>query len=444
MLKRLITIARIRVQEGTRYSLGLRSLKAVILILRGLLSRDPAVRLCWLCRAYVLAEHAFLWEPIACAINLSCAGRTEAELDWRKTPGANGYLRRAEAEPWISRTTMPKAPGPGGEKGVLLSYFEYNWFLMMEDSDVFRALCQDFNIVLSTSWSSTDYHILAVALIQAPGTTFFVQACNLSERAKIEAFHPKLKALETMPCDWLNPEFFPQPKFTDRDIDLLIVSNWAPFKRHWALFNALRGLPASLRVVCIGQPDSGRTLEDIRRLQKLIGAPQQIEYLERQSIETVSALQCRARVGVILSLWEGCCVAAAESLMAGAPLAMCQYAHVGPRAYVTEEAGFSLSRIPTAAEFSYALAEAPRRNPRGFAEQRLSYLNSSKSLNAVLKAHEQSSGRQWTQDIVPIFWRPHPRIANDADRARLTPAYAALSQRFPKHFPPNLLESSQL
>jgi glycosyltransferase involved in cell wall biosynthesis len=345
-------------------------------------------------------------------------------------------------DPLLTRTTMPKAPGPDGEKGVLLSTFEYNWFLMLQDPAVFRAVCADFNLVLSTSWSATDYHVLAQALIIAPGTTFWVQACNHDERAKIEAFHPRLKTMATLPCDWLNPAFFPQPAFADRDIDFLMVSNWAPFKRHWALFNALRDLPASLRVVCIGQPDTGRTMDDIRRLQRLMGAPQQIEFLERLPIEQVSALQCRAKVGLILSLWEGCCVAAAESLMAGAPLAMCQDAHVGPHAYIDDTTGAKLSRVPTAAELARALEEAPRRQPRVFAEARLSFQGSTTALNAVLKAHETAAGRPWTQDLAPVFWRPHPKLANDADRERLAPAYAVLSQRFPEPFRPDLLEIS--
>lgn len=436
-------LAKTRLREWVKYGLALRSAKALILAVRGMLSRDPAVRLCWLCRAYVVAEHAALWPPLVRAIRHTCAGRTEQELDWRRTPNASIYHRWEQTYPFVARTTMMKAPGAHGEKGVLLSTFEYNWFLMMEDPEAFRALCRDYLLVLSTSWSSSDYHLLALAVLIEPEATFFIQACNYGERAKIASFHPRLKTLDTLPCDWLNPEAFPQPKFEDRDIDLLIVSNWAPFKRHWALFNALRDLPASLRVVCIGQPDSGRTLEDIQALQRLLGAPQKIEYLQRVPIEQVSALQCRARVGVILSLWEGCCVAAAEALMAGAPLAMCRDAHVGPLAYVDDTTGFILSRVPKAAEIAHALEAAAQRQPRAFAAKRLSFQASTASLNALLKAHETAAGRPWTQDLVPIFWRPHPRIANDADRERLAPAYAALSRRFPKRFPPDLLEVSQ-
>ena len=442
MFQRTLLLLRCRLPEGVRYSRALRSLTAVMLTGRALLTRDPALRLCLLGRAYAFAEHSFLWDSIATAVELTCKGRTEAQLDWRNTPSAEQYNRWLKASPEIGRTTLAKAPGANGEKGLIMSTFEYNWLHMMLDPNVFRALCADFHIILSTSWSATDYHILALALVMAPDTTFFVQPCSLAERDKIEKFHPRLRALETMPCDWLNPEFFPQPKPEERDIDLLVVSNWAPFKRHWALFNALRGLPASLRVVCVGQPDTGRTLDDIRRLKKQLGAPQEIEFLERLPIEKVSALQCRTRVAVILSLWEGCCVAAAEGLMGGAPLAMCRDAHVGPLAYIDDTTGFVLSRMPTSEQFAHALARASEMQPRAFAESRLSYLVSTRSLNERLKAHELAAGRPWTQDLAPLYWRPHPKIASEEDRQRLAPAFADLHQRFPSVFPANMQEVS--
>jgi|GEM_PF-1359374 len=444
MFQRIALLARRRIQEGVRYSRWLRSLSSMVFTARALLSRSPAVRLCLLGRAYGYAEHAVLWEPIACAIRTTCQKHGAAQLDWRASPNAGPYRRLLERRSELSRTTMAKAPGPNGEKGVLMSTFEYNWLHLVQNPEVFRALCADFNIILSTSWSATDYPLLAQILILAPDTTFFVQSCSLAERPKIETFHPRLRTLDTMPCDWLSPALFPQPAPGQRDIDLLVVSNWAPFKRHWALFNALRDLPASLRVVCIGQPDTGYTMEDIRKLKQRLGAPQDIEFLECLPIEQVSALQCRARLAVIVSLWEGCCVAAAEGLMAGAPLAMCRDAHVGPLAYIDETTGFILSRVPKAREIAHALSHAAERQPRAFAESRLSYLTSTRSLNDRLRAHEAAADRPWTQDLAPLCWRPHPKIAHDEDRQRLAPDFAALHCRFPDLFPADLLEISHL
>ena len=409
---------------------------------RALASRSPAVRLCLLGRAYAHAEHAFLWVSIAGASERACQGRTAEELDWRASPNAGFYNRWLANRPVLSRTVIAKAPGPNGEKGVLLCYFEYNWLRLMLDADVFRALCAEYTMVLSASWSPTDYYLLALVLKMVPDTLFWVQSNNLDERAKLEAFHPRVRALTTMQGDWLSPECFPQPPAGERDIDILMVSNWAPFKRHYTLFNALRELPAGLRVVCVGQPDSGYTLDDIRKLKEQLGAPQNIEFLERLPIEQVSALQCRARLAVILSLWEGCCVAAAEALMGGASLAMCHGAHVGSAAYVDDSTGFKLSRLPKAKEIAHALAHVAERQPRAFAESRLSYRVSTQLLNDRLRAYETAEGRPWTQDLAPIVWRPHTKIAHDEDRQRLGPEMTRLHQRFPNLFPANLIEVS--
>ena len=442
MLQRLAFLVKTRLYELAKYSLVLRSLKAVLLTLRALLHRDPARRLCWLCRAYSATQHAFLREPIACAIERTLRGRSDADLDWRRTANASIYRRWEKIDPQLCRTVVLKAPGPNGERGAILVTFEYNWFLILEDPALFRALCAEYNLVLSSSWSPTDHHLLALAVAYAPGSTFWVQPNNLGDCAKIEALHPRLKALRTMPCDWLNPEFFPESPAGERDIDLLIVSNWAPFKRHWALFRALRHLPASLRIVCLGQPDSGKTMADVRRLKDFLGAPQDIQFVESVPAQQVTALQSRARLALILSRWEGCCVAAVEALMAGTPLAMCRTAHVGSLAYINDNTGFLLSIEPSAAEIRHALDHAPSLRPRSFAIAHSSYLQSTHALNRILRDHEISQARPWSQDIAPVFWRAHPKLANPADQARLTPAALALSARFPKRFPANLLEVS--
>ena len=184
MLQHFAFLAKTRLYERVKYSLVLRSLQAVLLTGLALLQRDPARRLCWLCRAYAAAQHGFLWEPIACAIERTLHGRTEVELDWRRTANASLYNRRAQKDPQLSRTVLLKAPGPNGEKGALLSYFEYNWFLLMDEPADFRALCQEFNMVLATIWSATDYHLLAIALIQALPFSFSLATSASEPRSR--------------------------------------------------------------------------------------------------------------------------------------------------------------------------------------------------------------------------------------------------------------------
>ena len=441
MLSRSLFVARTRLSEGVRFSRALRSLKSISLWLKSRLPAHPAVQFELLCLAYEICEHATLLPWLAERVHLHLAKHGARALEWHKAPGSARFEAMRQKYSFIDRTVILKAPGPNGEKGVILSTFEYNWFRMFAESGRFERLCSEFDLVLSTSWSPTGYHVLGQVAALSPGT-LFVQACNYEEIPKIEGFHPRLRCLKTLPCDWLHPDSYQPRAPQERDIDIVMVSNWAPFKRHWELFHALRSLPANLRIVCIGQPDSGRTLDDIRALQKKLGAPQEIDYRQSLPINEVAEIQSRAKVALILSRREGCCVAAAEGLMAGASLAMRYDAHVGPRAYIDDETGVLLKPRHLAQQLHQLILHSGEKHPREFAVRRLACTESVKKLNAQLREHALSHGRPWTQDIAMPMWRPHPKLALEADRQRLAPCYEALHQRWPDLFGKDLMDTS--
>ncbi len=276
-----------------------------------------------LCQAYAQSDApAFL-------------ARLAKRLEPRLNPDLEPVSHASPASPSspLTRTLLLKAPGPGGERGVLLSYFEYNWARLLRGIPDYADFARRYTVVLLPSWSPTRYDLLAEALRKTPDPiSIHLQPANDRERDKLAAFHPRLRPTPGLACDWVDPRHFEPLPWGRRDIDLLVVSNWAPFKRHWELFRTLSRMPRELRVVCVGQPDSGRTLDDVRALQQRFRAPQEIEYLESVPVEQVHALQCRAKVSALFSRWEGGCVAAVEALMAGAALAMRDDARIGARA----------------------------------------------------------------------------------------------------------------
>jgi glycosyltransferase involved in cell wall biosynthesis len=227
----------------------------------------------------------------------------------------------------------------------------------------------------------------------------------------------------------------------ERDIDILVVSNWAPFKRHWALFAALAQLPAHWRVVCVGQPETGSSLAKIQALQTRFGVKQRIEYHERLSIDEVTALQLRSKVGAVFSRHEGCCVAAAETLMAGCSLALIDGAKVGPLAYVTEQTGVAMRSGSISADLARAVEQAHLRSPRQFAEQHVSCLVSAQKLNAQLLSEAAREGRPWTRDIQTPVWRPYPRLLREVP-PDIQQAADELSALYPSVFPPTFLNTS--
>ena len=353
------------------------------------------------------------------------------------------YASLLRDSPQLTRSVILKAPAAGGEKGVLLMTFEYNWvrLLLGLTEPERRWMDEHYELVLSTSWSPTDYAVLGLAVAAMKGR-ILVQSCNYDEIRAIEAFHPRLACLQTLPCDWINPELYdPQPPAA-RKTDIVMVANWGAFKRHWELFRALSRMPAALKVVLIGQREPGRSRESILALARALGVPQQLEVHESLPIAEVARHQCNARVSVILSRREGCCVAAVESLFAGCALAMRKDAHVGPLAYINEQTGCRLRPRRMHQDLMALIEASAHLRPRQWATENLACHLSREKLNALLKAGALKNGNPWTQDIVQPQWRPHPTHACSEDRERLRPAYEELHQRFPQVFSASLIDTS--
>lgn len=343
----------------------------------------------------------------------------------------------------LSRSILLKEPGQGGERGVLLMTFEYNWARLLSgmNKEEIGWLEHHYQLVFSTSWSPTDFALLGL-LASSFSHPVWVQTNNRKDIPLIEGFHPRLRCVETMPCDWINPGFYEPKLHEEREIDFLMVSNWAVFKRHWEFFEALSRMPKDLKVVLVGQPESGNTKDGIIRLAKRCGVKQKIELFESIPIEEVSKYQCNAKVSVIMSRREGCCVAAVESLFAGSALAMREDAHVGALDYVNEMTGKRLRIGHIAEDLTSLLETAASLDPRKWAVDHISCERSHQKLEASLKWEAEAIRQPWTRALALHQWRPYPMHVHSSDKERLRPAYEDLHERFPQVFPKTLIDES--
>lgn len=438
-LRRWWLLLRLRLTDELRHSRKLRSLNALRLRLRSNFS-PPAQAAAMLCRALEFSESEWLNQHII--RRLSRFPLTEAF--WRPIVAAlPRYRSLVVQQPHLTRSIILKAPGPEGEKGVLLMYFEYNWVRLTLGipEEEFRWLEERFDFILSTSWSPTDYASLNLVLAKTSGPVF-IQPCNYTEKAKLEAFHPRLVVLDTLPCDWIDPQFYPSQAQQERPIDILMVANWGEFKRHWDFFKALRHLPPSWRIVLVGQKEGNRDQNFIAQLAEEIGVPQKLEICQSLPAEQVSLLQLQARVSLIFSLREGCCVAAVESLFAGCALGIRADAHVGPLHYIHELTGKRLRPGHLAEDILELHRAAPSLQPARWASQNISCHQTRLKVNDVLRQQSEKRGLPWTQDLWLPHWRPYPRHARPEDAASLRPLYNECHQRFPQVFPADLLETS--
>jgi len=433
---------KIRLDDTFRYARLVREASGVRHLLISSFSDNPADALFRAVQAYRFAGSRFLKRRARAKIQRYT--NTGSLPFWRD--GQVGWKRYRDhlRDKKLTRTVILKTPGAGGEKGVILSTFEYNWLRLLAgvDSAGLRYLDEHFDIIFSTSSSPSSYALLGLALGSLRGTVF-VQVCNYEEAPNIEAIDPRIRCVPMLPCDWLEPSLFMPKPVPERQTDILMVAGWAPVKRQWQFFEALSKMPQNLKVVMIGQAEGRYDIGHAKRQARLFGARQNIEFHQSLPIGEVVRHQCDSKISLIFSRREGCCVAVTESFMAGAPVGLIADAHIGPKAYINAETGVLLDRKrDLAGQLMSFLEQSGKYSPRAWAKKEISCHISAKKLNHFLKEHNVKSGRLWTKDIVTPCWHPHPTVAHSERAGELRPCYSDLHQRFPQVFPDNLIDES--
>lgn len=433
-LNRLRSLILLRLKDSIRYSRTVRHLYACCLAAQSrMFSQTRAAVLA--CRALGFSEYAGLDRRVALVVQ-SWIDRPPREKFWEDVilashPRYGEPLRR---EPGLTRSVLLKAPANDGEKGVLLMYFEYNWarIALGLAPEEFAWLDTHYDLVLCTSWSPTDYAVLGLILSKTQGPVF-LQPCNYLETTKLVGFHPRMQVLDSLCCDWINPEFY-TPTEAPRDIDFLMIANWGEFKRHWDFFHALSRMPETLRIVLVGQPEGGRDAAYIRSLAHSLGVKQSLEIHQSLPIDEVTRLQSRARVALIFSRREGCCVAFVEAMFAGCSVGIRADAHVGPLAYVNQSTGLHLRPEHLPEDLMQLHEMAVTQQPAAWAREHISCFQSHTKLNRLMNQSSVERGLPWTRDLALPHWRPYPAHARREEAEVLFPAYRELHEKFSRVF----------
>ncbi len=336
-------------------------------------------------------------------------------------------LEKFREHPALTTSLIVKAPGPGGEPGVLYVSFEYNWLRILKQAR-WKELLKDYVLVGASSWSPTDFAVLA-SLVGASPHPVFIGVSNMADMGPYRMFGDAIVPLPIMACDWIDPSLYaPLPK-ADRDIDILMVAHWGRFKRHHLLFEALTRMSPSLRVVLVGRDTEGRTASDMVAEARRVGCRQEIETFTRIPNAEVSKLQARAKVAIVLSAREGSCVAVTESMCADTPVALMRGAVVGAAAHINDETGAFLDRPDMARQLSALIERHASMRPRRWIEANVNAQMSSERMNATLAAHAALRGR-WSTDIAPMRWVYVPTYLRDSDHEIFAPLVAEFEGRY--------------
>ena len=343
-------------------------------------------------------------------------------IEWGEFEGAQ-WKRDIETGVVLKRRVSDR------ERGVVFISFEYEWSRLMQVPNL-KEFARSYRLVLSPSWSPP--HCLETTLFPALYPDRILSLIShLEDMRTLPRLSEKMVAVELFASSWVNPDGYTPVPFARKDIDLVVLANFSPYKRHFALFRALREMPREVRVVLVGRPLGDRTAAVIRKEAAAYGVADRFELMEDASDATLAEMLARAKTSAIFSRQEGSCVAVVESMFANTPVGLYADAHIGSRTFINPSTGRFFEHDHLSGQLMEFIASAERYSPRQWAiKNDISCWGSTATLNQALRAEALAAGEEWTEDIAVHHWRPNPELLLPADRERLRPALQDIEDRF--------------
>ena len=303
----------------------------------------------------------------------------------------------------MSGSLIVKAPAPNGEMGVLFAGSEGD-LAALSASGLLPLVQRDYVIFALSAWSPPSPRTYA-RIASTCRDPVHVGISHVDDLEMYTTYGPAIVPVPLMSCDWLSPDDFVPLPMEQRDIDIVMVASWGHYKRHWVLFDALRSLPAHLRVVLVGGSSEGRTLLDVKRDAALWAVQQDIMFHEDLPISEVNRLQSAARLALQFSGREGACVAVTEAMMGGTPVGITADSHIGASVHINQATGRRLPRRNLSHHIREMLDSPAGFAPRDWLIENACCTTSSTSLDHHLECHARGRGGVWTAGIAPVFRR---------------------------------------
>jgi hypothetical protein len=209
------------------------------------------VRLCQAARlAPTLPLLRRMEEEIEAHVGL-LAGRS---IDWSEFFGTS--------RPRIGKATLLKPFVSERERGVIFIAYEYEWIRLMQVPNV-EEFAQRYTLVISPTWSPP-HHIAVCAFPNLyPGEKIFTFISNEKDLQILPRISSKYVTVPLYASSLVHPGTHKVRPFEERDIDILMVANFARYKRHFEFFRALKEIPKKARV----KPTEWRTASNSSKMQ---------------------------------------------------------------------------------------------------------------------------------------------------------------------------------
>lgn len=287
--------------------------------------------------------------------------------------------------------------GPGREKGVLLIKFTDTIEYLIKRYDD-RRLLDDYRIVLEPSWSGyADHRILYWT--KYPQHKIIVQASEKKDYDFLLSLESNLIPVRLGASDWVDDRLFHPIEGIRKRYDLVYVAVYAPYKRHHALFRALRDLnDPTVRIALIGLPWQGSRVE-IEALLQFYGVAGLVDIYENLRPSEVNEVLNMSRVNVLLSLKEGSNKSIFEGFFANVPAVVLENNIGVNKDYINSETGRLIREDELVDAINYFRLNWAQFNPRKWAEGNISPVRSAGKLNDTIRMLAMKAGEAWTRDI---------------------------------------------
>jgi glycosyltransferase involved in cell wall biosynthesis len=252
------------------------------------------------------------------------------------------------------------------QKGVVIIKYSYYFSLMFKFFDM-NEFSSRYHIVLEPSWAGTcDTGILCYTSLTEP---VFVMAYENRDFNFLDALNSNLVPVKLSSNWWVNHEIFKPKAETEKDIDIVVVSGWAKFKRHQDIFKALskvkRVLP-HLKVALVGYPHD-LTINDVKEIANHYNLAENLTFYEWISPMEVSALYSRSKVNLLWSRFEGLNRSIIEGMFCDIPCIIRDGFNYGQKySYVNDHTGYWSTEDKLAEDIMYVLENRDKFSPRQY------------------------------------------------------------------------------
>jgi glycosyltransferase involved in cell wall biosynthesis len=330
----------------------------------------------------------------------------------------------------IQKSIILKKPQPNGERGVLFVAWEDNWLRLLRYGNL-EKLARDYHMVLSPTWSPPHDLPMLTACKLWPSHLFTILS-NFEDAEIFPRLCSKIVVIPLLASSWVNPSIFkPTHTVKNKTFDIVVLSNFASYKRHMALFRILRDLKEETRVLLLGRSWEGRTAKTLKDEANLFGIGDRVEIKENLGdMEMIEAIQS-AKVSFIASLREGSCVAVAESLFCDVPVALLEASRIGSKSMINANTGRLLGAKRVSEELGEFISHYRDYQPRKWMLQNhIDCISSSQKLNEEIKRWSTENGEPWTVDLQLMHWRPIPSFVDFEERSGILEEYSHFADSY--------------